>query len=151
MLFKYSPDENVVNLEKIEVVNNTLFSKYHDYRTTLESIKASMFLKEVGSNFAVGCARVGRYFFDQKKYWTAREYFEKGLGFDPEYPRNYFLLGMTQFNLKDCQNAEKSYLEYLSRAKEDRNIYFALSTLYRHCLLMTKRRLNITRKSMKKQ
>jgi tetratricopeptide (TPR) repeat protein len=134
LLFKYYPDEDTVDLDQLAMVNNMVFGRFHDYQTGPRSVKASLFLKEVGSNYAVGCARVGRYFFDQKKFWIAKEYFEKGLEFDSEYQGNYFLLGMTQFNLKNCKDAEKNYLEYLSREKEDRNIYIALSALYRHCI-----------------
>ena len=40
---------------------------------------------------------------------------------------------MIQFNLRNCQESEKNYLEYLRKNKEDKDIYFSLAALYKYC------------------
>ena len=133
LLFKYFPDNKKDYSEQISELNDKAWNSYHDYSEKRRSIEASLLLKDIRPFFARGCARIGRYFFDRKEYNMAKGYLEKGLFYDADYPENYMILGMIQFNIRNCSEAEKNYFEYLEKTKEDIDIYFSLATLYKYC------------------
>ena len=133
LLFKYYSNQNEVKIDDLLSLNDKAWEAYHNYQELPGSTKSSLFLKNIGSTFAGACARVGRYFFDEKRDEVAQKYFGKGIEFDPEFLENYKLLGMAQFNLKNCQEAEKNYSNYMEKAKGDEDIYFLMGAIYRYC------------------
>jgi tetratricopeptide (TPR) repeat protein len=134
LLFRHYPEAEKTDPDGVLAMNDKIWAMYHDYHTTTKSMEASLLLKETATHFASGCARVGRYFFDEKKYEIARRYFEKGLNYDSEYSPNYKYLGMVQFDLKNCEETERNFTEYMKMEKCcDEDAYILMATFYRYC------------------